>query len=553
MNAPVATALLAQAETVDLPLEAFRPSGTHVQELRRKRFSKETLAELARNIADVGGVLQPILARPLDKPEPGLRYEIVAGERRWLAAKAAGLQTIPAIVRPLTHVQVLKMQLSENLEREDLHPLEEALGFQELLLAEGTKAGELGDTLGKSRAWIYNRLKLLDLCPEGRQAFYEGKLNASTAMLIARIASFDHQRRAMKEITDDHYDDGPMSYREAREHIAEEYMLELKGAPFKLDDAELVKAAGPCTTCPKRTGNQKDLFTDVKNPNVCTDPKCFDTKRQAVHVVARKALEAKGEEIVHGDAAKKIFPQWEDGSSSIGGGYEKLDDTSWASGRGVKIRTLFEKGAKAIKKVQHPLTGEIIEVAHQSAIASAAKGDKNPEVRERKKKASAAKAKLPKLPEIDDMLVERLAGLIYDKTPAKFTKALLLQVLQLVVPAMSLRSEGLDQVIKLHGWPKSAFRSHNYGSPHLPAEASKLDERGLMRLMFLVAYSDRAYWYRREDLLKLFGINEQKVRDGIKAERVATMAEARMKAKVQQSSPTAPAKKPATKAKAKKK
>src|SRR5262249_8943087 len=154
------------------------------------------------------------------------------------------------------------------------------------------------ERIGKSRSHVFTRMKLLDLCPEAREAFYDGKLTASVAQLVARIGHHDTQRQALKDViygepnwqgqhskTPD-----PMSFREARDRIHEHYMLELKGAPFKLDDAQLLPKAGPCTTCPKRSGNQKDLFTDVKNPNVCTDPKCFDDKRQAVHAGVRIKL-----------------------------------------------------------------------------------------------------------------------------------------------------------------------------------------------------------------------------------------------------------------------
>ena len=111
-----------------LAVAALAPSSTEIQAQRRKRYDKAALAELAASIRE-SGVLQPIVARSLDAE----RYEIVAGERRWLSAKAAGLPTVPTVVRHLTDHEVLTVQIIENLQREELHPLEEAEAYQALL------------------------------------------------------------------------------------------------------------------------------------------------------------------------------------------------------------------------------------------------------------------------------------------------------------------------------------------------------------------------------------------------------------------------------------
>jgi hypothetical protein len=144
---------------------------------------------------------------------------------------------------------------------------------------------------------VFARLKLCALCPEARKAFYAGELDASRALLIARIGHHDTQRKALKDVQGGRYQgDEPMSYREAHQHILQTYMLQLKKAPFDTKDEQLLAKAGACGPCPKRTGNQADLFGDVKSADVCTDPKCFDDKRQAHFAKAAKELEAKGEE-----------------------------------------------------------------------------------------------------------------------------------------------------------------------------------------------------------------------------------------------------------------
>src|SRR5690606_14398087 len=133
-------------------------------------------------------LLRPAPAAPTD-PEPF--YEIIAGERRYRASKLAGRTTIPAIVREISDLEVLELQIIENLQREDLHPLEEAESYEALL--EQHKADPdysvdlIAAKLGKSRAYIYARLKLCALRPAARKAFYAGTLTASTALLLARI------------------------------------------------------------------------------------------------------------------------------------------------------------------------------------------------------------------------------------------------------------------------------------------------------------------------------------------------------------------------------
>jgi ParB/RepB/Spo0J family partition protein len=265
MNAPTRAIELLEPKVELLPLTAIAPSETHIQALRRQRFTKDELKDLADSITKTRGVLQPIVVRPLAALRGLAKYEIVAGERRWLASKLAGLAHIQASVREISDQEVLEVQLIENLQRKGLHELEEAEGYDELMKLKKITAEQLVDMVGKSRSYVYARLKLLALCPEARKAFYAGELDASRALLIARIGHHDTQRQALKD-----GDAGrirprrPMSYREAHEHIVRNYMLQLSSAPFDIKDANLVPKAGDCIKCPKRTGNQADLFGDIK-------------------------------------------------------------------------------------------------------------------------------------------------------------------------------------------------------------------------------------------------------------------------------------------------
>ncbi len=171
-----------------IPLSDIKSSKTNP----RKAFDKDADRELADSVKK-HGVLQPVLVRVL--PAGGGRYELVAGERRLRAAAAAGLAEIPAIVRDLTDDQALEIQVVENLQRRDLHPLEEADGYRRLVAAKYDVA-RIAERVGRSVAYVYDRLKLANLIDGARQLFLAGKIQAGHAIVLARLKPED-QRRAI--------------------------------------------------------------------------------------------------------------------------------------------------------------------------------------------------------------------------------------------------------------------------------------------------------------------------------------------------------------------
>lgn len=168
-------ALLPKTEKApqSLPLEQIRPAAGQP----RKRFDPSAISELSASIAEKG-VLQPLLVRPV-----GSVYEIVAGERRYRAAKAAGLQTVPVVVRELDDQAALEIAIVENLQREDLNPVEEARAFQQLL-EFGASQEDVGKAVGKSRSAIANSLRLLALPPQALAALEGGKITAGHARAV---------------------------------------------------------------------------------------------------------------------------------------------------------------------------------------------------------------------------------------------------------------------------------------------------------------------------------------------------------------------------------
>ena len=161
----------------------------------RARIGQEGLTELAESIK-AQGVMQPILARPLGAG----RYEIVAGERRWRAARMAGLAAVPTLVRDVPDRHALAIALIENLQREDLNPLDEATGIKRLIEEFGMTHSEAAEAMGRSRAAITNALRLLELAPPVQELLREGRLDmghARALLALPALRQIDLAREAV--------------------------------------------------------------------------------------------------------------------------------------------------------------------------------------------------------------------------------------------------------------------------------------------------------------------------------------------------------------------
>jgi ParB family chromosome partitioning protein len=286
----------------DIPLERIRES----QSNPRRTFDGTELHELAENIKG-HGVLQPVVVRHLPGGPEGT-YELVAGARRFRASKLAGKETIPAIVRELTDAECREIQLIENLQRAEIHELDEAFGYRALrdLNPELNTVETIAAKIGKTSKYVVGRLKLVDLIPTVQTAFYEGRLTVAHALEVARLQPRDQERalaecfpghRSVKAILKDKKAEAA-SVRELREWIEREIHLDLKNAPFDVGDARLLLTAGPCTACPKRTGNNPLLFPEIRNKSLCTDPSCYKAKVQALVELRVKPLVEQGQKPV---------------------------------------------------------------------------------------------------------------------------------------------------------------------------------------------------------------------------------------------------------------
>jgi len=345
-------------EFANIELALIAPSLTNP----RKSFNVAKLTELADSIR-TSGVHQPVLVRAL----PGSRmadtdrqvqYELVAGERRYRASQQAGVATIPALVRTLTDEQVLEIQIVENLQRDDLTELEEAEGYQALMHHSALTSDQVGAKIGKSRAYVYARLKLLDLSMECKQAMRDGLVDFSRALLIARIPDTTLQTKALAEATRQDFRGEVPSVRALQSWLQANVMLRLDRATFKITDSQLVKTAGSCKDCPKRTGANPDLFADVDGADICTDPICYHSKEDAQRASMLATAEAKGMRLIEGKEAKEICNQYRPHIK----GYLPLSQvrTDIEGEAEVKLGTVLGKDGPQPVLIENPWTKELI-------------------------------------------------------------------------------------------------------------------------------------------------------------------------------------------------
>jgi ParB family chromosome partitioning protein len=239
----------------------------------RLTFEQHKLEELAESIRQ-HGLIQPITVRPNAKG-----FEIVAGARRFRAAQLAELFSLPSRIVELDDAAAMEWQLVENSQRVDVHPYEEAQGFQRLLDLPGYDVTALVEKSGKSASHIYARLSLLQLIPTVAQAFVEERITASHANLIARLPQ-EHQADAFENCWRKDWQDKEAHLLPAKHlsaWIQNNLYLNLAEAPFDREDPNLKPEAGACVTCPRRSGFNTNLFADVLGDQ-CLDAPCFQSK-----------------------------------------------------------------------------------------------------------------------------------------------------------------------------------------------------------------------------------------------------------------------------------
>ena len=257
------------------------------------------------------GVLQPILLRPLSGSNGHTRYQIIAGERRFRAAQEAGLTEIPANIRAFDEAQTLSANLTENLQREEIHPLDEAAGFLRMKTDLNLDLRAIAQRVAKDVRYVARRMALNDLIEEACTDLRKERITLAHALEICRLtpeiqphalaACYETQyglnRQTQKQ---EHQPDKTKPVRHVRylqDWIARNVHLNLEQAPFPTDEPKLREDGLTCLNCPKRSGFNKTLFPDVKN-DVCLDPLCYQQKVRAFLSLKNAELEAKHGKLV---------------------------------------------------------------------------------------------------------------------------------------------------------------------------------------------------------------------------------------------------------------
>lgn len=363
-----------------LPVVNIHPSP------RNPRHDVGDVSELAASMNE-HGLMQPITVRPVGEPFES-NWEVVAGHRRLAAAMLLEWKEIQAIVRDDLADDEIAFRLSivENLQRKDLHPMEEAEAIDQLRERKMTYE-EIATHLHKSEAWVAQRASLLRLPKEARKAFKEGALELRSALAIARIPSPEFRRKAFDDAMETvrvysqelGSADTRIDHAALAQILLRKYTLSLVDAPFDTKAEDLTEA-GACGPCPKRSGNARNLFGDVEDGDVCTDPECFDAKSVAHWDREVEKMTAQGKEVLTAAATKKIFEgdhvlessgyvDADDDAGSIQKWTEKWGDLAkeaglkpvFARGPDGDIRTLYRKQevVSAVVKKPKKAAGEI--------------------------------------------------------------------------------------------------------------------------------------------------------------------------------------------------
>lgn len=354
------------AEFKNILLSEIRPDPNNP----RRIFDDHSMQELTDSVRDKG-ILQPIMVRP-----NGKGYILVCGERRLRACVSImtihkDRDTIPAVIRTLTDEEAFEVQIIENLQRKDVHPMEEAIAYKAYMEKKKVSIDELAAKFAKSREYIAQRLSFNSLIKEFQTDFYAGLLLIGHAVMLARLMPAD-QKDLLPEIKNHHHKEGAWyeSIDEVKDTIEQEIMHELGQAPFDKKDEKLIPKAGSCLLCPKRSGSGL-LFADVKEKDRCFDAKCYEAKKTA-HLVravenivinnpdmpivteSHSKMDQEVNKLVQGHKLKplKQYDDFQTASASTPGAIKALSITGHSAGKivYVKLQGAAKKAAPAAKK-----------------------------------------------------------------------------------------------------------------------------------------------------------------------------------------------------------
>jgi len=264
----------------------IKPSKTNP----RRSMNEVDTAELMDSIQEKG-IQYPLTVRVADETNV---FEIVDGERRYTAAKALQLETIPCIIVEMTDQEAFDAQLISHLQRKNIHPMEEAAAFHFLAKEKKFALSDIAKISGKKADYIHQRMNLVALSKKAKEHFSKNVLTLDHAMLLARMTE-DDQEKALQWLIAEEFEYDTQFARPLesfKQWIAEEISFNLANAPWDKTDGELIPGVVACTLCPKNSAYNTTLFPEDQGKGVCQDRACFKAKLEAYklqqHKKARK-------------------------------------------------------------------------------------------------------------------------------------------------------------------------------------------------------------------------------------------------------------------------
>lgn len=330
-----------------IDLDAISVSKTNGIFRRPNELTKEALSELTASIRQYG-VIQPVLLRPEKDAEGKFngKFILICGERRYHSCQLAEIKDIPAYVVDVTDEVALILQITENIQRKDVHPLNEAKGYKLILEADvNITTAELALRFGKSETYILQRLKLNDLIKDAKKDFYAGKMLLGHAIILCRLLPRDQKELLENYRNRDYY--GTVA--DLEDHVGRTVMCNLSTAPFDKQDAELYKKAGACMTCVKRSGASPLLFPEIKEKDNCLDRGCFFAKWGLFLVIrVRKAIETEPDVVFlkegYSEPDENITKMLDEHKLKA---LKQYDDFTTYESEGAKVKGLWVTGTKA--------------------------------------------------------------------------------------------------------------------------------------------------------------------------------------------------------------
>jgi ParB/RepB/Spo0J family partition protein len=492
-----------------IKLSQLVPSSTNP----RKTFGKDDMKELVSSVKQ-HGIIQPLTVRM-----KGKKYEIIAGHRRFEAAKKVGLASVPTIIRETSDEEMIAVQLVENLQRADIPPLEEAESYVALLQA-GKSMQEIALLTGRPVAYVTRRTKLDDLIDLAKKDLRAGKLPVAYALEICRIDDPGSQRK----IFDEWKDDRISSVGQLRNMIARHTQGDLKTINFSLDDAVLYPEAGACTTCQFNTATKAVLFEDLasKDPR-CLNVSCLDSKKRRAYIRAADEYKAKGGMAWSPGESDTNLPKHQ-----IGGTFESGSSTYVFVSSKDHIGGKYQSYHEAFKKHLKPIMvwngkGEGTEYIYNM-------GDLQKTAKEHGIKLSRPSSGMSAR-EKEQRLEQKFNRKVLDEVATRFVKAIeeapisLDEHMDLVLDRAIQRCYGpnLQSINRRRGWTKV---EGEYSASQVTRRYGKeLDGNGKTALILEIMFINDAIPKEKNDefyvVMDMAGINPDAVRAELEAERDA--------------------------------